>query len=66
MSVAPTSPNILPISSRPLAIPHLGNITWASTANSSRMLSPLEVIPPLSNALRYSTATDLRCSSVIV
>src|SRR5215216_2382109 len=30
------------------------------------MLSPLDVTPPLSNALRYSSATDLRCSSVIV
>src|SRR3954462_6199931 len=47
-------------------MPHLGNITWASGAKSSRMLSPVEVTPPLSNALRYSSATDLRCSSVIV
>src|SRR5215217_6189363 len=30
------------------------------------MLSPVEVTPPLSKALRYSSATDLRCSSVIV
>jgi hypothetical protein len=30
------------------------------------MLSPAEVTPPLSNAFRYSSATDLRCSSVIV
>ena len=29
------------------------------------MLSPVDVTPPLSNALRYSSATDLRCSSVI-
>ena len=65
-SVAPISPNIRPISSRPLASPHLGNMTCASVANSSRMLSPVDVTPPLSNALRYSSATDLRCSSVIV
>ena len=30
------------------------------------MLPPLDVTPLLSNALRYSSATDLRCSSVIV
>ena len=30
------------------------------------MLPPLEVFPALSNAFRYSSATDLRCSSVIV
>src|SRR5512144_3373363 len=30
------------------------------------MLSPLDVTPPLSKAFRYSMATDLRCSSVIV
>src|SRR6266511_405514 len=30
------------------------------------MLPPVDVTPPLSNALRYSSATDLRCSSVIV
>src|SRR3954465_2684785 len=30
------------------------------------MLSRVDVTPPLSNALRYSIATDLRCSSVIV
>src|SRR3954449_6754330 len=53
LSFEPTSPNIFPISSRPLAIPHFGNITWASVANSSRMLSPADVTPPLSNALRY-------------
>src|SRR3954463_1032510 len=55
-----------PISSRPFARPHFGNMTCASVANSSRMLSPVDVVPPLSNALRYSTATDLRCSSVMV
>ncbi len=64
-SVAPTSPNIRPISSLPLASPHFGKYTWASSANRSRMLPPVEVVPPLSNALRYSIATDLRCSSVI-
>ena len=30
------------------------------------MLSPVEVTPPLSNAFKYSRATDLRCSSVMV
>src|SRR2546421_608227 len=30
------------------------------------MLPPVEVTPPLSNAFRYSSATDLRCSPVIV
>src|SRR6516164_5106898 len=30
------------------------------------MLPPSEVVPPLSKALRYSMATDLRCSSVMV
>src|SRR5262245_521620 len=30
------------------------------------MLTPVDVTPWLSNALRYSRATDLRCSSVIV
>src|SRR4029078_7423539 len=30
------------------------------------MLPPSEVPPPLSNALRYSSATDFRCSSVMV
>src|SRR5688572_15311688 len=30
------------------------------------MLAPLEVTPFLSNAFRYSRASDLRCSSVIV
>src|SRR4051794_9184252 len=30
------------------------------------MLPPSEVVPALSHALRYSSATDLRCSSVIV
>src|SRR6266545_7112282 len=64
--VAPTSPNSLPISFLPLARPHLGKYTWASSANRSRMLPPVDVSPPLSNALRYSMATDLRCSSVIV
>src|SRR3954451_16310987 len=65
-NVAPTSPNNLPMSSLPLAKPHFGKYTCASLANSDRMLSPVDVMPPLSNALRYSIATDLRCSSVIV
>src|SRR5215472_9603768 len=65
-NVPPTSPNILPISSLPLARPHFGKYTCASSANSDRMLSPEDVTPPLSNAFRYSSATDLRCSSVIV
>ncbi len=30
------------------------------------MPAPVLVTPPLSNAFRYSKATDLRCSSVIV
>src|SRR6476620_10026699 len=30
------------------------------------MLPPVDVTPPLSNAFRYSSATDLRCSSVMV
>src|SRR5919109_919138 len=30
------------------------------------MLPPVDVTPLLSNAFRYSSATDLRCSSVIV
>src|SRR5690606_13752121 len=30
------------------------------------MLPPLDVVPLLSNAFKYSSATDLRCSSVIV
>src|SRR5689334_11295943 len=59
------SPKSRPISSRPLAIPHLGKYTCESMANRSRMLPPVEVVPPLSNALRYSSATDLRCSSVM-
>jgi hypothetical protein len=66
LSVPPTSPKHLPISSLPLAKPHLGKYTCASSANRSRIEPPLEVVPPLSNAFRYSIATDLRCSSVIV
>src|SRR4051812_28739679 len=54
------------MSSLPVATPHLGNITWASAANRSRMLPPVDVVPAWSKALRYSRATDLRCSSVIV
>src|SRR3954447_21681833 len=65
-SVAPTSPNIWPICSRPSARPHLAKLTCASSANRSRMLPPVDVTPPLSNAFRYSSATDLRCSSVMV
>src|SRR5215211_6241507 len=64
--VAPTSPNSLPISALPFASPHFGKYTWLSSANRSRMLPPVDVTPPLSNALRYSSATDFRCSSVIV
>src|SRR3954466_6175507 len=60
------SVNSWPISFLPVASPHLGNMTWASSANRSRMLPPVEVTPALSKALRYSSATDLRCSSVIV
>src|SRR3954465_9396525 len=62
----PMSANSWPISFLPVARPHLGNMTWASSANRSRMLPPVEVVPALSKALRYSRATDLRCSSVIV
>src|SRR4051794_11245884 len=65
-SVPPMSANSWPISFLPVARPHLGNMTWASSANRSRMLPPVEVVPALSKALRYSRATDLRCSSVIV
>src|SRR3954471_20462240 len=60
------SANSWPISFLPVARPHLANMTWASSANKSRMLPPVEVVPALSKALRYSRATDLRCSSVIV
>src|SRR3989442_15365653 len=65
-SVEPTSETHRPISSLPLASPHLGKQTWASSANRSRMLPPVDVVPPLSKAFRYSSATDLRCSSVMV
>src|SRR5256714_3802458 len=41
-------------------------MTCASSAKRSRMLPPVDVIPALSSALRYSRATDLRCSSVMV
>src|SRR4051812_6114895 len=60
------SVNSWPISFLPVASPHLGNMTWASSANRSRMLPPVLVTPALSKALRYSSATDLRCSSVMV
>src|SRR5437667_2085785 len=50
----------------PVASPHFGKNTCASSANKSMMLPPVDVTPLLSNALRYSSATDLRCSSVIV
>src|SRR5918995_1410279 len=66
LSVPPMSANSCPICSLPVASPHLGNMTWASSANRSRMLPPVVVVPALSKALRYSRATDLRCSSVIV
>src|SRR5437899_1776981 len=62
----PKSLNSCPICFLPLARPHFGKNTCASSANRSRMLPPVDVLPPLSNALRYSSATDLRCSSVIV
>src|SRR3954447_25197245 len=65
-SVPPMSANSWPISFLPVARPHLGNMTWASSAKRSRMLPPVDVVPALSKALRYSRATDLRCSSVIV
>src|SRR5260370_34163731 len=41
-------------------------MTCAASAKRSRMLPPVDVIPALSSALRYSRATDLRCSSVMV
>src|ERR1051325_2940766 len=63
---APKSVNSWPICFLPVARPHFGKNTCASSANRSRMLPPLDVTPALSNALRYSSATDLRCSSVIV
>src|SRR5437868_13267409 len=50
----------------PVASPHFGKNTCASSAKKSMMLPPFDVTPLLSNALRYSSATDLRCSSVIV
>src|SRR6478609_4134681 len=65
-SVPPTSAKHCPIASLPLASPHLGKWTCASSAKRSRMLPPVDVTPPLSKAFRYSSATDLRCSSVIV
>src|SRR4026209_2948966 len=54
------------MASLPLARPHLGKWTWASSAKMSRMLPPVDVTPPLSKAFRYSSATDFRCSSVMV
>src|SRR3954451_11177695 len=36
------SANSWPISFLPVARPHLGNMTWASSANRSRMLPPVE------------------------
>src|SRR6266849_1341835 len=62
----PMSANSWPICSLPVARPHLGNMTCASSAKRSRTLPPVDVIPALSSALRYSRATDLRCSSVMV
>src|SRR6185436_4888550 len=61
----PKSVKSCPICALPVASPHFGKNTWASSANRSRMLPPLDVTPLLSNAFRYSSATDLRCSSVI-
>src|SRR5688572_19838966 len=61
----PKSLNNWPICFLPLASPHFGKKTCASSANRSRMLPPDDVTPLLSKALRYSSATDLRCSSVI-
>src|SRR5918997_4720978 len=60
------SPKSLPISALPSAMPHFGKYTCASSANRSRMLPPVLVTPLRSKALRYSSATDLRCSSVMV
>src|SRR3954447_21879242 len=54
------------MASLPLARPHLGKWTCASSAKRSRMLPPVDVTPPLSKAFRYSRATDLRCSSGMV
>src|SRR4029077_9495046 len=63
---APKSVNSWPICFLPSARPHFGKYTCASSANRSMMLPPLDVTPPLSKALRYSSATDFRCSSVMV
>src|SRR3954464_5722717 len=63
---APKSVKSCRISFFPVASPHFGKNTCASSANRSMMLPPFDVTPLLSNALRYSSATDLRCSSVIV
>src|SRR6187549_3469938 len=57
--------NSCPICFFPVASPHFGKNTWASSANRSMTVPPLEVTPLLSNAFRYSSATDFRCSSVI-
>src|SRR3954447_895787 len=65
VTVPPMSANSWPISFLPVARPHLGNMTWRSSANRSRILPPVDVVPALSKALRYSRPTDLRCSSVI-
>src|SRR5712675_1650077 len=65
-SEPPMSANSWPICSLPVARPHLGNMTCASSAKRSRMLPPVDVAPALSSALRYSRATDLRCSSVMI
>src|SRR5687768_2336328 len=62
----PKSRNNWPICCFPVARPHFGKNTWASSAKRSRMLPPFDVTPLLSNAFRYSSATDFRCSSVIV
>src|SRR4249920_2087455 len=62
----PKSVNSWPICFFPVARPHFGKNTCASSAKSSRMLAPLEVTPLLSKAFRYSRATDLRCSSVML
>ena len=63
---APKSVKSCRICFLPVASPHFGKNTCASSANRSMMLPPLDVTPLLSNALRYSSATDFRCSSVIV
>ncbi len=61
--VGPTSTSTSAISALPWAAPHLGKQTWASSANRSRTLPPLLVVPPSSKACRKARASALRCSS---